>query len=315
MSKFCGDCGNKLADGKCKGCTAKSVNGLSTESLEKSLQLLEDMAKGVRPGLAKEGKKDKRTPEQANDDAVDQLARHAKETETEGESTEEPETTKDVENAKFVKGFPGGANPAEYEDDEDDQDFDRDEDGEDEDNPRFPVKSAAKKTKKSAAKKSLADSLLGDKEVRNAVDVSGFLKSITDHLVEAIDSQTASVNKSLQVTNKSLEFASYQKGFNQVLAKSLVGLVEIIKSQNAEIVKLGGQPAGQRKSDLAAAPIEKSFNVGETPTGETLSKAQAAERLLGLRAAGDTSITSLDISRAESNGFLKPEHKVKLGIQ
>jgi hypothetical protein len=185
---------------------------------------------------------------------------------------------------------------------------------EDGDDQQFPVKSAGKKSKK--AKKSLADSLLADKEVRNAVDVSNFLKSITDHIVEAIDSQTASVNKSLQVTNRSLEFASYQKGFNQVLAKSLVGLVEIMKSQNAEIARLGGQPAGFRKSDLAAAPIEKSFsNNPESANGETLTKSQIAGKLLGLREAGDNTISSMDISRAETTGQIKPEHKAKLGIQ
>lgn len=298
--KFCGECGNKLVGGKCAGCAQKSVNGLSTESLEKSLALLEDMAKGVRPGLAKKEADDKRTPEKANDDAVDQLERHAKETEVEGDSDENPKTKKGVEKDKFVKGFDKKA-PFEQEMEEEEEDEDpREREREEEE---FPMKSAGKKK----AKKSLSDSLLEDKRVRDAVDVSDFLKSITDHLVDSTDSLTASVNKSLQ-------FAGYQKGFNQVLAKSLIGLVEIVKSQNAEIVKLGSQPVGIRKSELNAAPIEKSFNIGEPKEGETINKSQAAAKLLDLRQNGDFSITSHDISMVESTGNIRPELKAKLGI-
>lgn len=313
---FCGDCGTKLVGGACASCTAKSTSGLSAESLEKSLSALESLSKGVRPAEAKSNEGDNRKAKDMNDAAVDET--HDRGKVGEGDSEEEPKTARDIEGK--AKGKPkgtsfgtgkvgkGGFVPPDEEEFEDPREREEEEEEEEQQGggrgaAPMPFKSASKKK----AKKSFADDLLEHDDVRKAVDVSDFLEGLVYEFSEYTDSLRDDVAKSLA-------FAGYQQKFNIGLAKALGEIGEFVKSLKAEVAVIAKSPAGTRKSDTSAAAIEKSFDGGNATKNE-LTKSQKATKLAALMEAGDTSIQPLDVVRAEMEGFVKPEHQAKLGIE
>lgn len=295
--KFCGECATKLVDGVCSTCTAKSTNGLSMESLEKSLETLESLSKGVRPAEAKGGEEQGNTSaKEHNKKAVDQAHKYGKK--GEGDSDEQPKTKRGVESA--VKGFvpeeEEEVDPREEEERELEEEM-----AERGGKPEF--KSAGKK-----AKKSFADEAQEYEGVRKAVDVSPFLEGITAQIGETIDSLREDVAKSNS-------FASYQRNFNMGLAGALNELANIVKGLTTIVEEIGKNPATVRKSDSSAAAIEKSFANGNAGGEQKLTKSQIANKLSQLMAAGDTTITELDVLRADSTGSFRPELAEKLGIE
>jgi len=300
MSKYCGDCAAELVDGACGSCAAKSASSINIESLEKSLATLESISKGVRPADAKQGEKEDDDPEQHQSSVVKQVKKYG--AHGEGETEEEPKTKRGIESA--VKGaFPGPPMPPQYgdggEDPEEEERRRREEEMEGRGEPEM------KSAKSKKAKKSFADELMEEEVVAKAVDVSDFLEELVYKIAEAQDEVTSEVSKSVR-------FASYQQSFNVGLAKAMSELGSLIKSLAEKVEVIGKQPAAIRKSDLTI--VEKSLGAGETKN-TTVSKSQAAERLFELKKSGDASIEDKDILRAEVDGFIKPEHKKKLGIE
>lgn len=294
---FCGQCGTKLVDGGCGSCTAKSANGLSMETLEKSLTQLESLSKGVRPNEAKAETIEDVTAAEHNKKAIEQRHKWEK-NKGEGESEEEPKTKRGVESA--AKGFPppGGGDDMYGEEEERDP---REEDERDEE-PEFKSAKSKKKTKKS-----LADDILENEEVSKAVDVTPFLKEVVETLSDSHDSLASTVSKSIA-------FSRYQKEFNIGLAKALNEMSNVVKGLVAKVDELGKSPAAQRKSDTSAVVIEKSFANGDAEGKNQLTKGQIASKLLSLMEAGDASITEADILRAESTGAVRPNLMEKLGL-
>jgi hypothetical protein len=298
---FCGDCGNKLTNGACATCTAKSASGINIESLEKSLETLESISKGVRPAEAKQGEKEEQDPEQKQAAQVKQTKKYG--AKGEGDSEEEPKTKRGIESAA-KGGFPGPGpemdGDGDFDGDEEDPRERRRREMEMEGEPEF------KSAKGKKAKKSLADDLLESEEIAKAVDVSDFLEELVYKTAEAQDSLSAEVSKSIR-------FNSYQREFNVGLAKAMSEFGTLIKSLVDKVEEIGKQPAGIRKSDLTV--VEKgAAEPNADNKSNTLSKSQVAEKLLALQQAGDKSIEANDILRVEIDGFLKPEHKTKLGI-
>jgi hypothetical protein len=290
---FCGNCGSKMTDGSCGACTEKSTNGLSMETLEKSLEALESLSKGVRPAEAKKGEGDERTAKKVVEDAKDQAHKYGDK--GEGDSEEQPKSKKGVESAAK-----GGFVPP------DEEQFEGDEDGEEEGQkcpPQMPMKSAGKK-----AKKSFSDEALEQEPIKKAVDVSEFLEGLVYQLGEFNDELRSDVNKSI-------EFAGYQQKFNVGLAKALGEVGTFMKSLAEKVETVGKTPAAVRKSDQTAATIEKSFAGGNATTNNNLTKGQIANKLLELMDAGDKSITESDVVRAEASGAVRAELRAKLGIE
>jgi hypothetical protein len=297
---FCQNCGTKLVDGGCASCTSKSTNGLSMESLEKSLATLEELSKGVRPAEGKISDSDKRTAKKVAEEVKEQVKGYGDH--GEGDSEEEPKTTKNVESAAKKGGFV----PPDAEEEEEDPRRREEEEEEEEQQqaaPQMPFKSAGKK-----AKKSFADELIENEPVRKAVDVSDFLEGVVYQLGEMTDGLRGDVHKSLK-------FAGYQQNFNVGLAKAMVELGSIVKSLTEQVERMGKTPAGIRKSEQTAAALEKSFDSGNAATNGTLTKSQMASKLTALWEAGDTSVSPADILRADSEGYVKPELREKIGLE
>lgn len=308
MSKFCGDCGTQLANGSCSSCANKSVSELGLESLEKALTDLESVAKGVRPSEAPAPKVDVRDLEQVTEQARKQVREYGDH--GEGDSEEEPETEKDVESRVKGKGstkkvFGKGGfmpPPPQGQDEEDPEEEERRREEEEAEERPMPFKSA-----KGKAKKSMADDLMENDNVRKAVDVSPFLEGLTTKIIDSYDSLQDDVNKSLAGW-------SYQQKYNVGLAKALGELGSLVKGLTDVVNALSKTPVGTRKGDVSV--VEKSFagNGEAAPDGQTLNKGAIAQKILALKESGDTSITDMDVLRAESTGLVTPEIQKKLGL-
>jgi hypothetical protein len=303
--KFCGECGTKLVDGACAGCTAKSINGLDVESLEKSLATLENISKGVRPAEAKKGDEgDVDKPSAHQEKIVKQVKKYG--AKGEGDSEEEPKTKRGIESAA-KGGFPGpmgeGGAPGEGEEDPEEEMEERKRREREmamEGEPEF------KSAKGKKAKKSFAEELMQSDEVSKAVDVSDFLEELVYKSSESIDELRGDIEKSLQ-------FHNYQQRFNVGLAKAFNEMGSLVKGLVQVIETIGKQPAGQRKSDVGV--IEKGLAGGPADSDKTiLTKSQKAEKLIALREGGDKTITDMDIISADSSGFVRDDLKAKLGI-
>lgn len=295
---YCGMCATKLVDGGCPTCTAKSTNGLSMETLEKSLETLESLSKGVRPSEATGGEEQGGTSaKEHNKKAVDQAHKYGKK--GEGDSEEQPKTKKNIESAAKGGFVPPGA------EDEDEERDPREEEEEMMEQQQGQPEFKSAKGKK--AKKSFADDAMDYDGVRKAVDVSPFLEGITAQIGETMDEVRSEVEKSLN-------FASYQKSYNIGLAKSLIELGNVVKSLAVTVSELSKSPSGQRKADTSAAAIEKSFANGNANGEQKLTKSQIAGKLADLMQAGDTSITESDVLRADTAGLVRPELIEKLGL-
>lgn len=295
---FCSVCGTKLVDGACQSCANKSTAGLSVETLEKSLEALESLSKGVRPAEAKAGEKDEKSAKEHVEAAKEQAHKYG--AKGEGDSEEEPKTKRGVESAAK-----GGFVPP---DEDGDYDGDGDDDREEEEEgrpcpPNMPMKSAKK-----SAKKSFTDDMLEQEPIKKAVDVSDFLESVVIQLGEYTDSLRSDIAKSQA-------FAGYQQQFNIGLAQAMSELGKGLTVLAEKVEAMGKTPAAVRKSDQSAAAIEKSFAGGDSKQNNTLTKSQMANKLFELMEAGDKSITPADVVAADSTGSVRPELRTKLGIE
>jgi hypothetical protein len=302
MSKFCGECATKLVDGACTSCAAKSTSGINIESLEKSLDALESISKGVRPAEAKAGEKNDDDAKESQGKVVKQVKKYG--AKGEGDSEEEPKTKRGIESAA-KGGFPGPGMPPGApggEEEEDPEERRRRELMEEEEGGGEPEFKSAKKK----AKKSFAEELVEQEQVAKAIDVSDFLEELVYKIAEGHDALSNEVSKSTR-------FASYQQNFNVGLAKAMGEFGTLVKNLAIKVDEIGKQPAAIRKSDLSV--VEKSFAEGDKTNNEqTLTKSQMASKLLELQQAGDKEIQVNDIIRAESTGTVRPELKAKLGL-
>lgn len=306
---YCQHCGTKLADGVAHECAAtKSAKGLDFETLEKSIEALESVAKGVRPKEAPKEKEDKRTARQLVDDVEDEVVKYGDR--GEGESEEEPESERGIER-ETKKGFPPPPMPGEESEDEEEAEEEqareraREAEAEEARANAMPFKSAKKSAKKAA--KSFADTAAESDNVRKAIDVSDFLSDLVYTIAEHTDSLTESVEKSL-------DGFVYQQRFNQAMASAMKQMGELIKGLSEQVQGIGKQPAATRKSDVSATVVEKSFANANPASNDTLSKSQIAAKLMTLMESGDKSVTDQDVIRAETTGLIRPELREKVGL-
>lgn len=314
---YCGKCGSKLADGACGNCAAKSTSSLSFESLEKSLNALEDISKGVRPKEAKKTDKRKVTAREQVEEVQDQV--HSYGDHGESESEEEPPSEHDAEE-DAEKGFKPefraedeeeqiGPNSADEDAENETQDEDIDEERrarDEEDEGEGPGRRFERSASKKKAKKSLAeDAYDSSAAVQKAIDISPFLTDIVETLSDHLDQIRYDVAKS------HTQFG-YQRDFNYALAKALKEMGSRVKNLTSAVNAMGKQPAGIRKSDVHV--VEKSFANGSQ--GESLTKSQMAANLASKMEAGDKSISTDDVLRVELYGEdgLRPELREKAGL-
>jgi hypothetical protein len=296
--KFCGECGTQTNGAACSACTSKSAAGLSFESLDKSLAVLENVSKGVRPAPAKENDTDKRTAKEVAEDAKELQKKYGQH--GEGETEEQPKTKKGVEEVA-KKGF-----PLPEQEEEEEQEFaprrrSRPEEEEEEEEAREPeFKSASKKKK---TKKSFADTLAENSEaVSKAIDISDYLRDFVYAVSESTDGLSARVEKSLARQ-------AGQGEFNVALAKAMQQVGILLKGLTEKVESFGTTPAGQRKSDVSV--VEKSFGGKE---GTELKKSDIAAKLTTLMESGNKSVTVADVLSADASGFVRPELRELVGL-
>lgn len=133
--------------------------------------------------------------------------------------------------------------------------------------------------------KSLADQLCEDDDVRKALEVSDFLKSLVDGISEVLSNHNDSLSKSLAGTDRATELIakSFQGIVNsqKSVVQSQANLQKSINDLNRRLNQVENQPLVRKSVSTAREHIiEKSF-VGDTATNKpnALSKSDAVEKL------------------------------------
>ena len=155
------------------------------------------------------------------------------------------------------------------------------------------------KDDKDDKKNPFAKSLEANEDVAKGLEVSSFLSGWADVQGEALRGVEARLAKSLASTH------GEQREYNTELAKSIVGLAEVLTLQSQRIEQLESTPARGPKSTTTA--VEKSFGAGgAAPQGdEQLSKSQVLSTMTQMVESGDLSAT--EVVKFESTNALTPE--------
>lgn len=191
-------------------------------------------------------------------------------------------TLNEIDKAVLAAALSKGGNPFAKDDDKDDD---------------KKVEKACDEDDKDVAK-SLEDVASADEDVAKGLEVSSFLSGWASVQSEALQGVEARIVKSLQGAH------TEQNSYNAELAKSIVGLAEVLTLQSQRIEQLESTPARAPKS---ATAVEKSFGAGgETPQGEEqLSKSQVLDTMTRMVESGDLSAT--EVVKFESTNALSPE--------
>lgn len=152
-------------------------------------------------------------------------------------------------------------------------------------------------------KNPFAKSLTEDEDVAKGLEVSSFLAGWANVNSEALSGVEARLAKSLGESHQE------QRDYNAELAKSIVGLAEVLTLQSQRIEQLESTPASGPKS---ATAVEKSFGAGgaEAPAGEQLSKSQVLGTMTEMVQSGDLSAT--EVVKFESTNVLSTDLESKL---
>ena len=155
-----------------------------------------------------------------------------------------------------------------------------------------------KDDKKNPFAKSLEDAASDNEDVAKGLEVSSFLSGWAGVQSEALSGVEARIAKSIQGAH------TEQREYNAELAKSIVGLAEVLTLQSQRIEQLESTPARAPKS---ATAVEKSFGAGgEAPQGgEQLTKSQVLDTMTRMVESGDLSAT--EVVKFESTNALSPE--------
>jgi hypothetical protein len=146
--------------------------------------------------------------------------------------------------------------------------------------------------------KSLADAAAEHEDVSKGLEVSSFLTGWTEVQSDALSGVETRIRKSIE------NIHTEQKEYNGELAKSIVGLAEVLTLQAQRIEQLESTPARAPKSAVSA--VEKSFGPGGiAPQGESLNKSQVLGYLTKMVESGDASVT--DVIKFESTSAITPE--------
>jgi len=147
-------------------------------------------------------------------------------------------------------------------------------------------------------KNPFAKSLEANEDVAKGLEVSSFLSGWADVQGETLKGVEARLTKSLAASH------GEQREYNTELAKSIVGLAEVLTLQSQRIEQLESTPARGPKS---ATAVEKSFGAGGAePQGEEqLSKSQVLSTMTQMVESGDLSAT--EVVKFESTNALTPE--------
>jgi hypothetical protein len=147
-------------------------------------------------------------------------------------------------------------------------------------------------------KNPFAKSLEANEDVAKGLEVSSFLSGWADVQGEALRGVEARLAKSLSSAH------GEQREYNTELAKSIVGLAEVLTLQSQRIEQLESTPARGPKS---ATAVEKSFGAGGAePQGEEqLTKSQVLDTMTQMVVSGDLSAT--EVVKFESTNALTPD--------
>jgi hypothetical protein len=175
---------------------------------------------------------------------------------------------------------------------------DEDDDGKEKVEKACDDKDDDKDDKKNPFAKSLEDAASDNEDVAKGLEVSSFLSGWAGVQSEALSGVEARIAKSIQGAH------TEQRSYNAELAKSIVGLAEVLTLQSQRIEQLESTPARAPKS---ATAVEKSFGAGgEAPQGEEqLSKSQVLDTMTRMVESGDLSAT--EVVKFESTNTLAPE--------
>jgi hypothetical protein len=155
-----------------------------------------------------------------------------------------------------------------------------------------------KDDKKNPFAKSLEDAASDNEDVAKGLEVSSFLSGWAGVQSEALSGVESRIAKSIQGAH------TEQRSYNAELAKSIVGLAEVLTLQSQRIEQLESTPARAPKS---ATAVEKSFGSGgDSPQGEEqLSKSQVLDTMTRMVESGELSAT--EVVKFESTNTLSPE--------
>lgn len=147
-------------------------------------------------------------------------------------------------------------------------------------------------------KNPFAKSLEANEDVAKGLEVSSFLSGWADVQGETLKGVEARLTKSLASAH------GEQREYNTELAKSIVGLAEVLTLQSQRIEQLESTPARGPKS---ATAVDKSFGAGgaEPQGDEQLSKSQVLSTMTQMVESGDLSAT--EVVKFESTNALTPE--------
>ena len=148
-------------------------------------------------------------------------------------------------------------------------------------------------------KNPFAKSLEANEDVAKGLEVSSFLSGWADVQGETLKGVESRLSKSLASAH------GEQREYNTELAKSIVGLAEVLTLQSQRIEQLESTPARGPKSTATA--VEKSFGAGGAePQGEEqLSKSQVLDTMTQMVVSGELSAT--EVVKFESTNALTPE--------
>ncbi len=155
--------------------------------------------------------------------------------------------------------------------------------------------------------KSFADDLPGD--VEDAVEVSSYLKGMTDLVVDSLDTMHKSLTESMD----------NQGEFNKSFAQGLIGIGEFVKAQGEMIKSLSERlevvekaPAHTPKTQTV--PGGRFVKSGTEEEAAPLSKGEAAGRLADMLEKGENGITQDDVLKMDA-GVLTANAAKALGIE
>ena len=270
----------------------QNQNTLPEAEFLKALETLENLAKGAVP----------------NGEGED--LEKSVEAQAEGATAEESATPAAPEGEVIQKGGDG----------------DNDEDDEDEDDKDDMEKSNVEGLDPIAgAEQDTFDEIVdGSESISKAIEVSDFLAELVTKICSAVDSIRKSVDDRMNAMEKSLTDSvargqqveqafidALKKSFQAVTTKTDEQAEELRKSIEGMGVELGKMPARNLKSKTTV--LEKSF--GENSEPKTISKSGILKSLTSMVEAGDPDISSMDVLRFESGGYLTPAVKKKLGLE
>lgn len=182
-----------------------------------------------------------------------------------------------------------------------------DDDAQDPDNDEDDAQGPDNDEDDEGLQKSIQQELLGGSEpMRKAIEVSEFLEGLVEGVSNVLANRIGRLEKSFAT------LAATQKVTNEVLAKSMKGVVDQMRGDREELKKsfatFGSAPVSGRKSFANATVLEKSFvgNDGTAGKYESLTKSQKAEMLSDLLIKGQPGIQAADVVNVETTGIIPP---------